>query len=73
MKFLAVTVFAAGLAAFAQETAAPPPAAAPAQTAPASYTVEPGTKIPLSMINSISTKYAEEGSGPLLGDPIRLI
>ena len=62
MKSLAVTVFAAGLAAFAQETTAPPPpAAAPAQTAPASYTVEPGTKIPLSMINSISTKYAEEG------------
>ena len=60
MKFLVVTVCAAGLAAFAQDTAMP--AAAPAVAAATGvYTVDPGTKIPLSMINSISTKYAEEG------------
>jgi type IV secretion system protein VirB10 len=36
-------------------------AVAMAQTAEKSYTVLPGTKIPLSMINSISTKTAAEG------------
>lgn len=29
--------------------------------APGHYTVQPGTKIPLSLINSVSTKHSEEG------------
>jgi hypothetical protein len=45
LRFLAVTSFAAVLG-FAQ---------------PASYTVDPGTKIPLSLINTISTKHSTEG------------
>jgi hypothetical protein len=43
---------------------AAPPAAAPAPAAaatPAPYVVETGTKIPLSMINSVSTKHAAPG------------
>src|SRR3984893_12527562 len=38
----------------AQETGATP-------TAPSKYAIEPGTKIPLNLINSISTKNAAEG------------
>ena len=34
---------------------------APKHRAPADYTVEPGTKIPLSLINTISTKHSAEG------------
>ncbi len=33
----------------------------PAETAPAAYTVAPGTKLPLSLINSISTKRSAVG------------
>ena len=73
MNVRGIFVFAAscGLVVATQEsTPAPPPApvaaeapaAAPAMpVAPDAYTVTTGTKIPLSMINSISTKYAEEG------------
>jgi type IV secretion system protein VirB10 len=54
------------LALLAQDPApaAPPasvPAAAPAATAVKNYQVEPGTRIPLSLLNSISTKNAAEG------------
>jgi type IV secretion system protein VirB10 len=40
--------------AFAQETA-------PAAAKPGEYVVDPGTKIPLSLINTISTKHSAEG------------
>lgn len=53
-------ILAASLAgsAFAQN----PAPAVPAETAkPAQFAVEPGTKIPLSLINSISTKHSMEG------------
>ena len=36
-------------------------AAALALAQPAAYTVDPGTKIPLSLINTISTKHSAEG------------
>ena len=42
----------------AESQAAPAPAAA---TDEKTFTVEPGTRIPLSMINSVSTKQASEG------------
>lgn len=48
-----VTSFAA-VAALAQQ-------AAPDAEKPAEYTVQPGTKIPLSLINTISTKHSAEG------------
>src|ERR1041385_4211913 len=44
--------FAASAALFAQEAPAP---------APLPFTVEMGTKVPLSLINSISTKHSAEG------------
>ncbi len=51
-----LTVLAGGLAAQDPQAAAPPPAA------PASgYTLDAGTKVPLSLINSISTKSSQEG------------
>src|SRR5581483_8909042 len=51
-----------GALVFAQETMQPAAAPAPQATAPANaFVVNPGTKIPLSMINSVSTKHAEEG------------
>src|SRR5262249_15074203 len=50
---LSLLFAAAGL--LAQD--APTPAPAPA----AQFTVEPGTKMPLSLINSISTKHSAEG------------
>jgi type IV secretion system protein VirB10 len=49
-RFLSAAVVAAGVAC-AQE-AAPPPAP---------FTVETGTKVPLSLINSVSTKHSTEG------------
>jgi hypothetical protein len=56
---LAVLLLGAGCAA-AQEPA--PAAPAPAPSAPAeSYTVKVGSKIPLSLINSISTKHSMAG------------
>jgi len=45
---------------------APSAAAAPAQPAPATYTVAPGTKLPLSLINSISTKHSSPGDSVYL-------
>ncbi len=47
--------FAASAALFAQEAAPAPAPAAP------QFTVEMGTKVPLSLINSISTKHSAEG------------
>ena len=41
--------------------AAQEPAAQPAPAETESYVVEPGTKIPLNLINSVSTKHASEG------------
>ena len=48
---------------FAQESTPPPAPAAKseAQTTPAEYAVDPGTRIPLSMINSVSTKNSAIG------------
>jgi type IV secretion system protein VirB10 len=51
---LAITFASAML--FAQEPSAPAN-----QPAPAQFTVEMGTKMPLSLINSISTKHSAEG------------
>jgi len=53
---LALTLVSGGLLA-AEEAAAP--ATAPAK--PASYTVDPGTKVPLTLINGISTKHSMPG------------
>ena len=33
----------------------------PAATVPVSYTVDANTKVPLSLINSVSTKHSAEG------------
>lgn len=43
----------------AQERPAAPPSAIPA--APQTYNIEPGVKVPLNLINSISTKHSQEG------------
>lgn len=53
----------------AQQPAAPPQASDPGQTGwrrvdettPGRYVIEPGTRIPLSLINSVSTKHSSEG------------
>lgn len=37
-----------------------------AQSAPAGFTITPGTKLPLSLINSISTKHSAEGDSVYL-------
>ena len=55
---LAISFTASGL--LCAQEAAPQPAAA-ATPAPANFTVEMGTKVPLSLINSISTKHSAEG------------
>lgn len=52
----------AGLSAallFAQQEPAPAAAAHPVK--PGEYNVEPGTRIPLNLINSVSTRNAAEG------------
>ena len=48
----------------AKDAAQEPPKDAKAD--PKSYLVEPGTHIPLSLINSVSTKNAVPGDGPFL-------
>ncbi len=64
-SFIGVCAFAVcGL--LAQEQQAPPPAATatapvPAEAVKPDYVVDPGTKIPLSLINSVSTKNSTEG------------
>jgi hypothetical protein len=54
VRLASVAWMAAGLMC-AQEAAQPEPSRAP------EFTVQPGAKIPLSMINSVSTKHATEG------------
>ena len=54
---LILTFLAGGLAAQDPQAAAPPPAPPTA----AGYTLDAGTKVPLSLINSISTKSSLEG------------
>jgi type IV secretion system protein VirB10 len=54
---IALAVLAAGLAAQDPTVAAPPTVAPQA----AGYTLDPGTKVPLNLINSISTKHSLEG------------
>ena len=44
---------------YSQEATPPPPAAAPAS--PAAYTIESGTRIPLALISSVSTKSSTPG------------
>jgi len=45
----------------AMPSAAPAAAAAPSSKAPADIIVPPGTKIPLSLLNSLNTKHTSEG------------
>src|SRR6516225_2830638 len=52
LRCSAMALCAAAMA-LAQEAAAPP--------APMDYTVNPGTRIPLSLINTISTKHSNQG------------
>ncbi|MGD0498271.1 MAG: hypothetical protein ABSC23_07530 [Bryobacteraceae bacterium] len=56
--FFSAALVTAGLS-IGQEPAQPAAQAAASQ--PASYTVETGIKVPLSLINSISTKHSAEG------------
>jgi type IV secretion system protein VirB10 len=56
-KALCVSVLAICLQAAAQESQAP----AESQSAPANHTVAAGTRVPLLLINSISTRSAHEG------------
>lgn len=67
-RVLTVTVAAAGTMLSGQPGSSPEPAPAAARPAPnasnptdGNFLVETGTRIPLSMINSISTKYATPG------------
>jgi hypothetical protein len=53
--FLALTLLAGGLA--AQDPQAAPQPVAPA----AGYTLDAGTKVPLNLINSVSTKSSQQG------------
>src|SRR5436305_2637224 len=55
--FLA-TALTLSSAAFAEE---PNPAPKPDEPKPAAFTVDPGTKVPLSLLNSVSTKHSAEG------------
>jgi len=55
--FFSTLALAAGVA-LAQDAPAPPP---PANTDAGSFTVQPGTRIPLSMINSVNTKNSAPG------------
>lgn len=52
-----LVAFAAAFSAFAQNEGAPSTPAA----APSSYTVQTGTRIPLGLINSVSTKHSAPG------------
>jgi type IV secretion system protein VirB10 len=54
---VALTLLAGGLAAQDPRAAAPPTVAPNAD----GYTLDPGTKVPLNLINSISTKHSQQG------------
>jgi hypothetical protein len=57
--FVVLTFLAGGIAAQDQPVAAPaPPTATPRASG---YTLDAGTRVPLSLINSISTKHSQEG------------
>jgi len=55
--FVALTFLAGGLAAQDPRAAAPPTVTPKAE----GYTLDPGTKVPLSLINSVSTKHSLQG------------
>jgi len=59
LRPLLASILAVSGALWAQDAAAPQPAA-PAPAA-AQFTVQTGTKVPLSLINSVSTKHSAEG------------
>lgn len=59
-RALASICFAAVLG-FAQAPSSQPAPAAPDAPSGAEFTVSPGTRVPLSLINSISTKHSAEG------------
>lgn len=63
--FMATVGLAVVVPLLAQEDAAPKPQPGPA-SAPADITVGSGTKLPLSLINSISTKHSAEGDSVYL-------
>ena len=54
---VALTFLAGGLAAQDPQAAAPPTAAPKAD----GYTLDSGTRVPLSLINSVSTKHSQQG------------
>lgn len=56
-----ITALALGCALVAQEAAPDDPAIPTREAHEGEYVLEPGTRVPLSMINSISTKQAAEG------------
>src|SRR5882672_6560271 len=56
---LAITLLAAGVAVAQEPAPAPPPTDQTAK--PDGYTISAGTKVPLSLINSVSTKHSIEG------------
>src|SRR5215510_11259458 len=57
LRSLLVTVLILSTAGFAEEPTPPKPE----PDKPARFTVEPGTKVPLSLLNSVSTKHSAEG------------
>src|SRR5215475_3527675 len=61
-KFLASALMLSA-AAFAEEAnrASKAEDAKPSESKPAEFKVEPGTKVPLSLLNSVSTKHSAEG------------
>ena len=63
--FLATGLMLSG-AIFAEEAT---PAPKPQEGKAGEFTVEPGTKVPLSLLNSVSTKHSAEGEMP--SSPIR--
>src|SRR5215471_717539 len=58
LRSFLVTALILSSAAFAEE---PNTAPKPEQDKPARFTVESGTKVPLSLLNSVSTKHSAEG------------
>src|SRR5579872_2576067 len=65
-RFLIAAVGLAALPLWAQEEAAPRPDPAPAAAPAPEITVGSGTKVPLSLINSISTKHSAAGDSVYL-------
>ena len=58
VQTLALCLFALGCVAARAQEASP---AAPPSAPPTDYTVDAGVKVPLNLINSISTKHSQEG------------